>query len=149
MKRSFQLITLAAVLTCALGILFSACKKEEIPGPKGEAGTNGVGGNANITSTNTFVVNVAQWTPDSANFMQTLTLSFPELTQTVVDKGGVKVYKQTGTTWAELPLVYGDLFTQYGFDVGHLYLQYINIEGGSTPLAPATARYRMVIVSEI
>jgi hypothetical protein len=146
MKR---LITLGAALVCALGILVTACKKQEIPGPKGEAGTNGIGGNANIISTNTFVINYAQWTPDSANYMQTVTLSFPEITQTVVDKGGVKMYKQTGTTWAELPLVFGDLFTQYGFDVGHLYLQYVNIEGGSTPVAPATARYRMVIVTEI
>lgn len=102
-------------------ILFNSCKKQEIQGPKGEPGDPGIGGNANITSTNTFVVSSSQWTPDSANFMQTVTLNFTELTQQVIDKGGVKVYKQTGTSWAELPLVNGDLFTQFGFDVGHLY----------------------------
>lgn len=147
MNRSAQTLKLIGALLCVFAILFTACKKKEIQGPKGEPGDPGVGGNANITSTNTFVVNTGSWTPDSAASAQKVTLNFSEITQEVVDKGSVKVYMQDGTPWAELPWNLGDLIMQYGFDAGHLYLSYNNIEGGAPPAAPATARFRLVIVS--
>lgn len=139
---------MASAIILTLGMMFSACKKKEIQGPKGEPGDPGVGGNANITTTNTFIINSASWTADTVTASQNITLNFSELTQTVVDKGSVKVYKQTGTVWNELPFDTGDLLTQFGFDVGHLYLSYINIEGSPAPPPPATARYRMVIISQ-
>jgi hypothetical protein len=148
MNRS-RTITLVSSLIIVLFIAFSACKKQEIQGPKGENGTNGVGGNANITSTNTFVVNQAAWVEDIPTGTQNVTLNFPELTQAVVDQGTVKVYKLNGTVWSELPFDQGDILTQYGFDVGHLYLNAINIEGSPPPTAPLTARYRLVIIAKI
>jgi len=146
---STKVIKLIAALICAFGILFTACKKQEIQGPKGDPGDPGIGGNANIVSTNTFIVNSASWVADSAAEILKVTISFAELTQSVVDKGGVKVYRQTGTVWSELPLTTTDLFTQFGFDVGNLYLNYINIEGGIPNTPPPTGRYRMVILSEV
>ena len=143
------MIIVTGALICALGILFSACKKEEIPGPKGDPGTPGIGGNSNIVSTNSFVINSAAWISDTVAQCMKVTLSFTALTQDVVDKGGVKVYKQVGTVWSELPLTTTDLFTQYGFDVGNLYLNYINIEGGMPGTPPATERYRLTILSEV
>lgn len=142
-------IRFTGVLMCAFGILFTACKKEEIQGPKGDPGDPGIGGNANVVSTNTFIVNSASWVADSVAECLKVTISFPSLTQAVVDKGGVKVYRQTGTVWSELPIATSDLFTQFGFDVGNLYLNYINIEGGIPGSPPPTERYRMVIVSEV
>lgn len=142
-------IRFTGVLICAFGILFTACKKEEIQGPKGDPGDPGIGGNANVVSTNTFIVNSSSWVADSAAECLKVTISFPSLTQAVVDKGGVKVYRQTGTVWSELPIATSDLFTQFGFDVGNLYLNYINIEGGIPGSPPPTERYRMVIVSEV
>ncbi len=147
MKRSLTILSFASAIILSLVIVFTSCKKKEIQGPKGEPGDAGVGGNANITTTNTFIINSASWTADTATASQTISLNFPELTQTVVDKGSVKVYKQTGTVWNELPFDTGDLLTQFGFEVGKLYLNYINIEG-SPPPPPATARYRMVIISQ-
>lgn len=147
--NSTTTIKLLATLFICLGISFTGCKKKEIQGPKGEPGDPGIGGNANITSTNTFVVNSSQWVADTVNATQNVTLNFSELTQSVVDKGSVKVYKLEGTVWYELPFDTGDLITQFGFDVGHLYLSYINIEGSPAPPAPATARYRMVIISQV
>ncbi|MDO8998853.1 MAG: hypothetical protein Q7W45_03735 [Bacteroidota bacterium] len=149
MNKSKILIKLIGALIFFIGISFTACKKQEIHGPKGEAGDPGIGGNANITSTNIFIVNTELWVVDTATASQNATLNFPELTQKVVDKGTVKVYKQNGTVWNELPYDQGDLFTQCGFDVGHLYLNFINIEGSPAPPAPATANFRMVIISEL
>lgn len=148
MKKTITFITLTAAFICAFGILFTACKKGEIQGPKGDPGANGIGGNANVVSTNTFIVHTSLWVADSAAECYKVTISFPTLTQSVVDKGGVKVYRQTGTVWSELPIATSDLFTQFGFDVGNLYLNYINIEGGMPGTPPPTDRYRMVIVSE-
>ncbi|MBK7309388.1 MAG: hypothetical protein IPI93_01015 [Sphingobacteriaceae bacterium] len=148
MNKTASVIKLLAALICASGIFFTACKKEEIQGPKGDPGTNGIGGNATIVSTNTFIVNTSSWVADTSAECLKVTISFPSLTQTVVDKGGVKVYRQTGTVWSELPITTTDLFTQFGFDVGNLYLNYINIEGGLPGTPPPTERYRMVIVSE-
>lgn len=88
----------------------------------------------------------SQWQEDTVNDCLKVTLSFATLTKNVVEKGSVKVFRQDGTTWAELPYTTGDLFTQFGFSEGLLYLKYINIEGG-IPTAPAEASYRMVIIT--
>ncbi|MBL7917849.1 MAG: hypothetical protein JNM96_05600 [Bacteroidia bacterium] len=149
MNTTSRIIKLAVALVVTLGIAFTACKKKEIQGPKGDPGDPGIGGNANITSTNTFVVNSSAWVADSVNECLKVTLNFTELTQNVVDNGAVKVFRQDGTVWSELPITTSDLFTQFGFDVGKLYLNYINIEGGIPGAAPATAKYRMVIQSKL
>jgi hypothetical protein len=138
----------AVVIICFLGITFATCKKKEIQGPKGDPGTPGGGGNSNITSTSVFTVTSSQWVPDTANACLKVTLNFATLTKDVVDNGGVKVFMQQVSTWTELPFTSGDLFTQFGFDEGHLYLKYINIEGGF-PAPPITAGYRMVILSQV
>ncbi len=149
MNTTSRVIKLAVALVVILGIAFTACKKKEIQGPKGDPGDPGIGGNANIVSTSTFVVNSAAWEADSVNESLKVTLNFTELTQNVVDNGSVKVYRQEGTVWSELPITTSDLFTQFGFDVGKLYLNYINIEGGIPGAAPATAKYRMVIQTKL
>jgi hypothetical protein len=143
------LINALNVVILALGIVFTACKKQEIQGPKGDPGTPGISGNANITFTSNFFVNQVQWVGDTATGSQKVTINFSQLTQNVVDHGSVKVYKLSGTVWSEVPFDTGDLLTQFGFDVGHLYLSYINIEGSPVPPAPATAQYRLVIISQI
>jgi hypothetical protein len=136
------------IIICFLVVLLSACKKKEIQGPKGDPGTPGGGGNSNITSTSVFTITSSQWVADTAGDCLKVTLNFTSLTKDVVDNGGVKVFFQQGTTWSELPFTSGDLFTQFGFDEGHLYLKYINIEGG-IPSAPPDAGYRMVILSQV
>src|SRR5689334_19591851 len=90
-------------------LLFVACKKE-VAGPKGEPGTPGGGGNSNIASTSVFPVTTSQWVVDTVANCLKVSLSFPVLTKSIVDGGGVKVYVRTGNTWTELPYVTGDLF---------------------------------------
>jgi hypothetical protein len=148
MTIPIHLIRVSALFACTLCILLTACKKKEIAGPKGEPGTPGAGGNANIKSTTVFPVNATQWAPDTTLKCMKATLNFSEITKDVVSTGAVKVYIQTKElSWTELPYVRGDLFTQFAFDEGHLYLQYINIEGLLTA-PPQSDLYRMVIYSE-
>lgn len=137
----------AGLLLCFMALI-SGCKKQEIQGPKGDPGTPGGGGNSNISSTTFYSVSNGAWKWDSISHSLKITLDAPAITKDVIDKGAVKVYVQKqAATWSELPYVNGDLFTQFGFDQGHLYLYYINIEGGSAP-PPPSEDYRMVILSE-
>lgn len=145
--NSTHMIKVLLIPFCAFCLMVTACKKKEIQGPKGDPGAPGGGGNSNIASGSVFVVTTSQWQVDSVSESLKVTINASELTKDVIEKGGVKVYMQVGTTWADLPYVKGDLFTQFGFDEGHLYLHYINIEGGF-PTAPLTTSFRMVILTE-
>jgi hypothetical protein len=137
---------ISAIIGFSLMIIFTSCQKKEIKGPQGDPGTPGGGGNANISSTSTFVVNSSDWKADVPTESYRVSLPFAALTKDVVDKGTVKVYVQKSGLWLELPYDTGDLFMQYGFQEGILTLYYINIEGGF-PAVPTTATYRMVIIS--
>src|SRR4051812_43081865 len=114
MNRSFRAV-LPNFLFVLCGLLLLQCQKQEIKGPQGDPGTPGGGGNANITSTNTFVVTSEQWHPDSASHATKATVVFSELTKDIVARATVKVYVLTGSLWRELPFDTGDLYTQYGF----------------------------------
>ncbi len=144
LRRSAKRIVL---LTWSIALLCISCKKEEIKGPQGDPGSPGGGGNSNISSTSVFVINSSQWKADSVSQSLKASVNSALLTKDVVEKGAVKVYIQTGTSWSELPYDSGDLFMQYSFQEGALSLYYINIEGGFAT-APATANYRMTTLSE-
>jgi hypothetical protein len=137
---------IAVLLSSVLLILLAGCQKKEIQGPKGDPGTPGGGGNASISSTNTFVVKSIEWKTDSLPGVLKVSTAFNELNKDVVEKGTIKVYILKGDSWAELPYDSGDLFMQYGFKEGLLLLYYINIEGGSIG-PPVTSTFRMVIIT--
>jgi hypothetical protein len=153
MTTPSSILRITGILACASILLLSSCKKKEIQGPKGDPGANGIGGNASITTTTVFTVASSQWVADSAAECRRVTISAAQITKSIMEKGAVRVYIQPDaafgvTAWTELPFVRGDLFTQFGFSEGELHLQYLNIEGGLPPV-PATASYRMVLVSEV
>lgn len=145
MKPHTLVSRLALAMLLVATVFFTNCKKEEIKGPQGDPGTPGGGGNSDISSSSVFTVTNGQWQTDTVEDCLKVSLSFSSLTKKVVEQGSVKVYRQDATAWAELPYTTGDLFTQFGFAEGVLYLKYINIEGG-IPTAPADASYRMVIL---
>jgi hypothetical protein len=147
MNHTNHFVKLFAIVICGLLVTVSACRKEEIPGPQGDQGAPGRGGNANITSTSVFQVIASQWKVDTVSNGMKATIDAPQITASVIEKGAVKVFIKAGQSWSELPYVRGDLFTQFGFEAGILYLQYINIEGLITP-PPQVDFYRLVIYSE-
>ncbi len=135
------------VVAIAFTFVMAACAKKEIKGPQGDPGTPGGGGNASISLSTVFQITSLQWKADTPSVSLKVSVNSTLLTKNVVERGAVKVYIQMGSSWAELPYDSGDLFMQYAFQEGSLTLNYINIEGGF-PAAPATANYRMVILSE-
>lgn len=132
---------------CVL-LLLSACKKKEIQGPKGDPGTPGGGGNADLTSSTIFSVTSNQWEADTVADYLKVVMTFTAITKDVVDNGAVRVFIRDGSGWADLPSVKGDLITQFGFEENKLTLKYVNIEGG-LPAPPVSTGFRMVIHSKI
>ena len=136
-KKSFLVLIV-------LSTLFTACKKEEIQGPKGEPGTPGGGGNASISSGDVFTIGSANWLPNADSSAWQVVISSTLITQSIVDKGVVKVFQQKGSSWWELPYTEGDLFTQFGFQTGSVTLTFMDIHGG-LPTKPATTNYRISV----
>lgn len=147
MHKLISYTTKWLLVSTAFIFIISACAKKEIKGPQGDPGTPGGGGNASISSSTVFQITSLQWKADTPSVSLKVSVNSTLLTKEVVERGAVKVYMQLGSAWAELPYDSGDLFMQYAFQEGSLTLNYINIEGGF-PAAPATANYRMVILSE-
>ena len=82
---------LLTIIFCCSLLLSSSCKK-------GDPGTNGTNGNANVES---FTFLNQSW----VNSGQDIYVVEPAITQAVIDKGVVDVYiRQTGTTgWEFIP----------------------------------------------
>ena len=147
MRRTLFLkgcFVLGAVFFCFVS---PSCKKEEIPGPKGEPGTPGGGGNAGINTSGVITIASSQWQANADSSAWVLSIPTTLITQNVVDKGAVKVYILKSAAWWELPLTQGDLFTQFGFEVGKVNLEFVDVHG-ELPDKPTTSEYRIVVLSE-
>lgn len=125
-----------------------SCQKEAVQGPQGDPGTPGGGGNADISASQVFTVVTTQWQTSIDSSYWKFTIASELITQSVVDKGVLKVFVQRGDFWWELPYTEGDLFTQCGFEVGLANLFFTDIHGG-LPDRPETAAYRVVAISAI
>lgn len=84
------------------------------------------------------------WTLSDKEWESWLVLT--DLSEDVVKKGEVKVYKKVGSDWMPLPYGKGYLFTQYSFEAGIVRLKLSHIHGG-VPDRPADEVYRVVIFS--
>lgn len=140
MKKIFRLSLLIVLIIFFSSGIYS-CKKKEIPGPKGESGVNGTGGNSSTASSDVFVVPTTEWVAGTDGFSYVYNSTL--ITQKVVDSGAVKAYIEMDGAWWELPHADGDLFTQCGFSLGKVKLEFMDIHGGLPP-RPATASFRLV-----
>jgi len=132
----------------AAAFFISGCSKETVKGPKGDPGDPGGGGNSTIQASSIFTVSTTQWQKTADTSAWKFTINTALITQDIVDKGSVKVFTQIGTSWWELPYTEGDLFTQFGFDVGVANLYFTDIHGG-LPARPVTRAYRVITISAL
>lgn len=99
MSIKWSSLFLLAVITT-----FSSCSKEEGPtGKDGVAGTNGADGNANVIYSDWASVPAATATTIDGTNGNTSSISAPNLTQEILDKGTVLVYVKFGSTIIQLP----------------------------------------------
>jgi len=124
-------------------MIMAGCKKKEIQGSKGDAGTPGGGGNSSISNSDVFTIASTQWKQSSDSLRWEVIIPSSLVTEEVAAKGSVKVFVRYGTSWTELPNTRLDLFTQFSFQKGVVKLDYFDIHG-SLPEKPVTSDYRIV-----
>lgn len=126
-------------------LTFSFCTKN-VAGPKGDPGTPGKKGNAVETHTKAFVQPSSAWSKQEFDWESLLYV--PEITQTVLEKGEIKVYVQIGTDWYDLPYIEGLYITRCRFQAGLVYLNYYHTHT-VVPERPVARSYRVVVISPV
>ena len=147
MKPAKNLMRIALSLV-ALGIFLSSCQKKEIPGPKGEPGTPGGGGNSNIVASSIFAIASSQWNANSDSTVWQFKIDAPQVTGDIAEKGAVKVFTQVSGVWWEMPYLAGEFLLQFGFSINTITLSYFDPHGQKLQ-RPATANFRFITLSEI
>ena len=85
-----------SLLICGIALMtIVGCTKEGPQGPQGPTG------NANVVSS---TVSTSSWIYENPSWR--LNLSYPAITQDIIDKGAVLVYMRVGSTYAQLPLTF-------------------------------------------
>lgn len=150
----------AAILLVILFI--TGCAKDPIqgpPGPIGQTGVNGTNGvngidgtngvngtdgNANVIGSNTVTIYSSDWSNSSGVYSANITLG--AITQSIIDKGTVLVYRKYGSEWVLLPITKGVNLTAYSFGLGYISLVNYNTDFSSNN-NPGAVTFRVVIIS--
>jgi hypothetical protein len=141
-------------LFLVVALFAMSCSKDGAVGPAGPAGANGINGingtngNANVIGTNTVSVPSSSWTSSGGNTVWTTTLTASAITQTIVDRGMVSVFFQSGSGWIALPYSnpQNHYFTVYGFALGSVQIS-ITTESGYVLTSPGSNVFRIVVIS--
>ncbi|MBA3898741.1 MAG: hypothetical protein H0X62_00790 [Bacteroidetes bacterium] len=144
------LILLFAVVTATS---FYACKKDPIPGPKGDPGRNGIDGkdgNANVRG-NTFTVYTNDWKLDGNLFFYAQDM--PTITQNIVNNGSVQVFMELATGyWVNMPYQEYNpndgYFSTFNFVYGLNYIEIYKIDSDLLePENPGTRTFKVVAIA--
>jgi hypothetical protein len=137
MKKVILFLLAGSLLT------FNSCTKT---GPQGPPG------NANVIGENPFTVHASTWTFTSnyggPNVQNAYVASFNDanITSDVANYGLVMAYIQyPDGTWKALPDVVGITSYSFNFSAGGFDIYYSDVDG-STPNAPNTETFRIVVV---
>lgn len=125
-------------------MISNGCRKDK-EGPMGPQGTAGTNGNANVIGTISISTNSNNWTPISTWGFST-EFNLGTITQSVIDKGVVMVYEQSGSSWIALPYTYGILSRAFTFSLGEIKI-YVQNTDLSTATNPGVVTYRFVVIS--
>jgi len=136
MKRIALLLLAGSLFT------FGSCTKT---GPQGPQGPQGAQGNANVVGSAPFTP--TGWQYESADNWYTVAFTDNDITQDVVDRGVVQIFKSYGNNeWAPLPDINGKTSTVFNFyDFGfRLYVQSSDVS--IMPNNPTNSTYRVVVI---
>ncbi len=129
MKKTSNLI-LVIFLT---GTILLSCAKDGATGPQGPQGpagsngTNGTNGNANVIGKSSSMVS---FTYSASKNAYDATISVPEITQEIVDKGIVLCYEKVASNqWMPWNANIGTTYYIYNFKLGEVILEYRNTAG--------------------
>lgn len=138
--------TKTIIAICAMALVFTNCKKTE----KGEPGTSGKDGNANVQSI-TLTASASSWAWDNSNKWSTASWSgLSILNSNVVDNGAVMIYQNIGSsTYLALPqavnlnsTIQNHVFFTYSLNTLIIFNENSDL---STP-TPYSATYKLVCI---
>ncbi|WP_297509146.1 hypothetical protein [Flavobacterium sp.] len=113
----------------------------------GKDGKDGVDGNANVIGTNTVTTSSSNWSSNTSGSFWYTTLSLPAITQSIIDKGVVSLFKSDSNgAWIAMPYTIGNQSWYYEFGVGFINIYTTNTNLSSMP-NPATQKFRVVVIS--
>ena len=137
----------------ALSLFSSSCTKEYV--------TNVVGGNADMRTVD-FNVLTNQWveygTPGEQGYGYYVDLTFPEITNNVIQNGMVTLYMKRGDTWTSIPFNYfyrSTGTTPVNYEGGFFYSMQQGVfsidyyESDHYTMNPGDQTFRLVIVQPI
>ena len=140
-----------------LGVFVLSCSSDGAAGPagtngtNGANGTNGINGNANVLGSSPFTTTSTNWSSISGGVMWTASMTGQtEITQNVVDKGIVSVFRKytSGgiTEWSPLPDTNTNINISFNYGVG--YITFFTQSTNAVVIAnPGAITFRYVIIT--
>ncbi len=137
--------TAVVLLTAIMTISCSKDGATGATGPAGANGTNGTNGNANVIGTADFTEVPTDWITDPSN-TKYVNLTLNSITQNIVDKGIVMVYKKSGSNYYALPRSLNGI--EYNFNFGLNFIQILlSYSDSSSFTINSNIIFRVVVIS--
>lgn len=115
------------ILAISASALLMFCSgKDGASGPAGSAGTNGKDGVSNIITLKKSTTSIG-WTIDGT--FAVFNLPTPEITQSIIDNGGVDVKVFSSGASINLPFVSGNANINYAYELGNVSIAYMACSG--------------------
>ncbi|MGB3946895.1 MAG: collagen-like protein [Bacteroidia bacterium] len=149
MKKKKITIGLLILMSVTTSLFFAGCKgKDGAPGAQGPQGVQGEQGNANVNYS-VFTVASTDWSYTSPSY--TVTNYNGLITQDILDKGAVLVYRSIGGAWQQLPITIYPTST-YSETISYLaelYALTIKITDSdlTQPAPPSASTFKIVTVA--
>jgi hypothetical protein len=119
---------------------FLACKKPDLADYKGDQGASG---SSAVIHTQVVDLPSSAW---SATAQEYIAIIFSDkIDQKIIDKGTVQVYLRRGDQWTPLPLVEGDEFMLFGYELGKVHLTFSHSHSG-LPDVPGSQQIKILTV---
>lgn len=141
-------------LAVAIMTAFASCIKEGPEGPAGRDGINGINGingtngNANVVSSSVNVT-AANWTVSSNTYKVSIT--YPAITNDIINKGAVLVYQQFDANSYQLPRTWYPASTysrtmDYSVYLGGLSV-FVSDSDLTLPTNPGAQTFKIVVIA--
>ena len=124
--------------------VFTSCKKTEIKGEKGDTGAPGAAATTLITSKQ---FTVTSWHQEGKCWKSNIT--FPAITQGVLDSGTVSVDQLEGYHWEPLPRTVNDFVTSYEYSHESLTIVVRSVSGTlNFQMSSGSWVYKAVVIAK-
>ena len=146
MKKTF----LKTAMVLAIALFAISCSKEGATGATGANGTSGIDGNANVLGSLPFSTASTNWASSSGGAIWTANVGATAITQSIVDRGIVSVFRKYTSNgaaeWSPLPDTNININISFDYGVGYIKL-FTQSTNAVAITNPGVLTFRYVIIS--